>query len=176
MAVISLTSVLDYYTALALATFKSACLVLFAVRCLFSTYIAFFRVLFKHRNYESKNFHGCHEFVLAIMITLSLMVLMGYMFIFSLFAFWYKTSIEESMSCNSILDSVTCKLLIGKLYYNPHASVSHTNWLVVSQVCIAPNVLFLLIFIMFYLLRRPHDCFECLSVDKNIRISIFQFT
>ena len=89
MASISLTDILDYYTALALATFKSNFLVIFAIRFLFSAYMAFFRALFKHRNYESKNFHGCHEFVLAIMITLSLLVLMAYMTVFSLFALWY---------------------------------------------------------------------------------------
>ena len=31
-------------------------------------------------------------------------------------------------------------------------------------------------FIAFVFLNTPHDCFECLSIDKTIHISMFQFT
>ena len=31
-------------------------------------------------------------------------------------------------------------------------------------------------FIAFVILNTPHDCFECLSIDKTIHISMFQFT
>ena len=30
--------------------------------------------------------------------------------------------------------------------------------------------------IAFYLFRKPHDCFDCLSKDVSLRISIFQYT
>ena len=33
-----------------------------------------------------------------------------------------------------------------------------------------------MIFILFFLIRKPHDCFECLSVNANLKISIFQYT
>ena len=28
----------------------------------------------------------------------------------------------------------------------------------------------------FFLLKDPHDCFECLSIDPNLTISTFQYT
>ena len=38
------------------------------------------------------------------------------------------------------------------------------------------NFFYNLIFIAFFLLRKPHDCFECLSIDATKRISIFQLS
>ena len=38
--------------------------------------------------------------------------------------------------------------------------------LVIESIC----------FIAFVILNTPHDCFECLSIDKTIHISMFQFT
>ena len=32
------------------------------------------------------------------------------------------------------------------------------------------------VFITFLVFRKPHDCFECLSINKKTRFSVFQFT
>ena len=88
LALLSVAYVLNYAQALTLSILWNAFLTSLQVRTLFATYIGFFSVLFRHRNYESKNFHGSLELTFSIVVSLSLLLLVGYEVLWSIITFW----------------------------------------------------------------------------------------
>ena len=114
LALLSLAYVFTYAQAKAVSVIWDTFLTMFLVRSLMVTYIEFFKVLFRHRKYESKNFHGSLEIPLSIVVILSLLLLVIYQCFWSVISFLVLSAEAETTSCLVSLQKKTCKMLLGE--------------------------------------------------------------
>ena len=132
----------------------------------------YFRALSRTRKYAFYEFHAWREIPLALIIQLGILI--------TLAARIYQTIIDYKYQLNhDILDQCL------KIQLNPDFCEKENDKLMISasyalrqhtRFNLGETLTTAIVFLAFFILRKPHDCFECLSINPKVRVSIFQFS
>ena len=145
------------------------CLV--SLKFLLQTYFDYFWVLATRREYSFSDFHGKTEIPLAIIVIACLMFHIYYGLKRSTLILLDFTQQNQFISCKEAISEITCRQMLNN--WGSPDDPSKPMSVTVLMYWFKSGMVFNLVFLSFFIFRRPHDCFECLSLNQKLRISIF---